>query len=375
MAEQTPNLGLPYLGSDDTLKETTAVAESSAFAIEGELMDIQSKDAEQDGRLDVLEAAPPGGGGTYVVAQYEPFSTRPPVDSTGFFGVSYVQGYSGSEVSSIQYVYMDLIDQNGHRPDLKSLEAGDQIVVSASNGNKIYFQAERAGNNGVSDVDVRVDPDKTIQDPPDQLWDPDWLAEASIEVRFRDGGYDDTEVRGLISDNADKNDEQDDRLDALEAVPPPADYDDSWLLGGKVGQVLTKVSGTDKDVYWATPSSGGGGGSGGADDPDFFAFDIIREWGTSISYSSYQWIVDWDTDIPFYVYLNGEGFWPPGSNSSIPFKPWVMENLDTGDKTLHMAANTHSVHYVGTAALALNSGIPTGPSQTHGSGRVRIYSL
>ena len=38
------------------------------------------------------------------------------------------------------------------------------------------------------------------------------------------------------------------------------DYDDSWLDGGSAGQVLTKSSGTDKDVYWATPSSGGGGG-------------------------------------------------------------------------------------------------------------------
>ena len=43
MAEQTPNLGLPYLGSDDTLKETTAVAESSALAIENELVRLDER--------------------------------------------------------------------------------------------------------------------------------------------------------------------------------------------------------------------------------------------------------------------------------------------------------------------------------------------
>ena len=70
---------------------------------------------------------------------------------------------------------------------------------------------------------------------------------------------------------------------------PTTPYDDTWLKGGSAGQVLTKASGTDKDVIWATPSSGGGGGGTGADwrFPDF---TVTREY--MVRYSSpsmYPW--------------------------------------------------------------------------------------
>lgn len=43
----------------------------------------------------------------------------------------------------------------------------------------------------------------------------------------------------------------------LQPADPSLAYDDSWLLGGETGWVLTKTSNADRDAEWAAPTGGG----------------------------------------------------------------------------------------------------------------------